>query len=97
VIGDLTAIYDSGAPWIVPQLGHKRFRIVILNNGGGRIFGRVPSLRALDPALRERIIENAHDLHFEDWAKMWNIDVTELRPNPEASARVWQRYDELWA
>jgi len=28
---------------------------------------------------------------------MWNIDVTELRPDPEASQRAWQRYDELWA
>ena len=96
VIGDLTAIYDLGAPWIVPQLD-ARFRIVILNNGGGRIFGRVASLRALDPSLRERIIENVHDVRFEQWAKMWNIDVTELRPDEDASRRVWARYDELWA
>lgn len=97
VVGDLTAIYDLNAPWIVPQLGHKRFRIVIINNGGGRIFSRVASLRTLDPALRERIIENSHDVRFEHWAAMWNIDVTELRPEADASQRVWQRYDELWA
>ncbi len=96
VVGDLTAIYDLGAPWIVPQLD-ARFRIVIVNNGGGRIFGRVASLRALDPVLRERIIENVHDVRFEHWAKMWNIDVTELRPDEEASRRVWARYDALWA
>ena len=97
VVGDLTAIYDLNAPWIVPQLGDTRFRIVIVNNGGGRIFSRVPSLRAVDPALRERIIENAHDVRFEHWAAMWNIEVTELRPDAEASRRVWQRYDELWS
>jgi 2-succinyl-5-enolpyruvyl-6-hydroxy-3-cyclohexene-1-carboxylate synthase len=96
VLGDLTAIYDLNAPWIVPQLADTRFRIVIVNNGGGRIFSRVPSLRAVDPAVRERIIENAHDVRFEHWAAMWNIDVTELRPDAEASRRVWQRYDELW-
>jgi 2-succinyl-5-enolpyruvyl-6-hydroxy-3-cyclohexene-1-carboxylate synthase len=96
VLGDLTAIYDLNAPWIVPQLGHARFRIVIVNNGGGRIFSRVASLRALDPALRERIIENTHGVRFEQWAKMWSIDVTELRPDEEASKRVWQRYDALW-
>lgn len=96
VIGDLTAIYDLGAPWIVPQLDAP-FRIVIINNGGGRIFGRVASLRALDPALRERIIENVHDVSFEHWAKMWSIDVTELRPDEAASRRAWARYDELWA
>jgi 2-succinyl-5-enolpyruvyl-6-hydroxy-3-cyclohexene-1-carboxylate synthase len=96
VVGDLTAIYDLGAPWIAPQLDAP-FRIVIINNGGGRIFGRVASLRALDPALRERIIENVHGIRFDDWVRMWNIDVTELRPDEEASRRVWARYDELWA
>jgi 2-succinyl-5-enolpyruvyl-6-hydroxy-3-cyclohexene-1-carboxylate synthase len=96
VVGDLTAIYDLGAPWIAPQL-EARSRIVIVNNGGGRIFGRVASLRALDPALRERIIENVHGIEFSHWAKMWNIDVTELRPDEDASRRVWARCDELWA
>jgi 2-succinyl-5-enolpyruvyl-6-hydroxy-3-cyclohexene-1-carboxylate synthase len=97
ILGDLTTIYDLNAPWIVPQLGHRRFRIVVMNNGGGRIFSRVSSLRALDSAMRERIIENTHDVHFEQWAAMWNIDVTELRPDEEASRRAWGRYDELWA
>lgn len=97
IVGDLTALYDLGAPWIVPQLGHTRFRIVIINNGGGRIFGRVASLRTLDLGVRERIIENVHDVRFDHWAAMWNIDVTELRPDAEASRRAWERYDELWA
>lgn len=97
VVGDLTAIYDLNAPWIVPQLGAVRFRIVIVNNGGGRIFSRVASLRSVEPEMRERIIENAHDVRFEHWAKMWNIDVTELRPDADASRRVWQRYDEQWS
>ena len=46
----------------------------------------MPDLRALDPALRERIIENVHSVRFEDWARMWNIDVTELRPD---EADLW--------
>ena len=96
IVGDLTAIYDLGAPWIAPQLDAS-FRIVIINNGGGRIFGRVASLRALDPTLRARIIENVHGIEFSHWAKMWNIDVTELRPDDAASQRVWARYDALWA
>jgi 2-succinyl-5-enolpyruvyl-6-hydroxy-3-cyclohexene-1-carboxylate synthase len=100
IVGDLTAIYDLNAPWIVPQLdAGTRFRIVIVNNGGGRIFSRVASLRAVDFELRERIIENVHGIHFEHWARMWNIEdrVTELQPDPEASKRVWQKYDELWS
>src|SRR5439155_7288655 len=47
IVGDLTAIYDGNAPWIVPQLDAS-FRIVIINNGGGRIFDRVASLARMD-------------------------------------------------
>ena len=99
IVGDLTAIYDSNAPWIVPQLDPGiDWRIVVINNGGGRIFSRVPSLRKLDASIRERIIENAHSIRFDHWAAMWGIEdrVTELRPNAEASKRVWARYNALW-
>jgi 2-succinyl-6-hydroxy-2,4-cyclohexadiene-1-carboxylate synthase len=98
VVGDLTALYDLNAPWIVPQLGAD-FRIVIINNDGGRIFDRVASLRPLGGEVRSRLIENAHGLHFDAWSEMFGIAdrVEELRPDPEASRRVWARYDELWA
>ena len=97
IAGDLTAIYDLNAPWIVPQLDPgTRFRIVIINNGGGRIFARVPSLRTLDPALRERVIENTHAIRFDQWAAMWSIDVQEIVPGADATQRFWQRYDALW-
>ncbi|MDQ3281889.1 MAG: hypothetical protein M3Q69_10810, partial [Acidobacteriota bacterium] len=97
VVGDLTAIYDLNAPWIVPQLGHDRFRIVVMNNGGGRIFSRVASLRSMDAQVRERIVENTHDVRFEGWAQMWRIAVTELRPDEAASKRAWAKYDALWS
>ncbi|MGA8808940.1 MAG: hypothetical protein WB973_13770, partial [Thermoanaerobaculia bacterium] len=99
IVGDLTAIYDSNAPWIVPQLDPGiDWRIVIINNGGGRIFSRVPSLRKLDASMRERIIENAHGIRFDQWAAMWRIEdrVTELRPDADTSRRAWARYDALW-
>ena len=98
IVGDLTAIYDANAPWVVPQLD-ATFKIVILNNGGGRIFSRVAGLRRLDGAIRERLIENAHDLQFGQWAATWSIadHVIELRPDADASRRAWQRYDDLWA
>jgi 2-succinyl-5-enolpyruvyl-6-hydroxy-3-cyclohexene-1-carboxylate synthase len=97
ILGDLTALYDLNAPWIVPQLDAD-FRIVIINNGGGRIFSRVASLRPLDERFRERVIENAHPLRFEQWAKMFGIEdrVIEMRPDAEATRRVWERYDALW-
>ena len=99
VVGDLTAIYDSNAPWIVQQLDAGiDWRIVIINNGGGRIFGRVPSRRERDASLRGRSIENANGLRFDHWAAMWSIAerVRELRPDAGASRRAWARYDALW-
>jgi len=106
IVGDLTALYDLNAPWIVPQLDPSiEFQIYIVNNGGGRIFSRVPSLRALSDGTRERLIENSHALSFEHWAAMWSLAynnrdasraVIELLPEAEATARVWARYDELW-
>lgn len=96
VVGDLTAIYDSNAAWIVPQLDAGiDWRIVIINNDGGRIFSRVPSLRKLDASMRERMIENVHALRFDHWAAMWGIEdrVTELRPDADASRRAWEKYD----
>ena len=35
---------------------------------------RVASLQVLDPAFRQRVIENEHTLRFDDWAAMWSID-----------------------
>ncbi|HKO00663.1 MAG TPA: thiamine pyrophosphate-binding protein [Thermoanaerobaculia bacterium] len=97
IAGDLTTIYDLNAPWVVPQLDAE-FRIVIINNGGGRIFSRVPSLAPLARDVREHIIENTHSLRFESWAAMWGISdrVIELRPDSEATSRFWSKYDELW-
>ena len=106
VVGDLTALYDLNAPWIVPQLDPAiDFQIYVVNNRGGRIFSRVPSLRALSDETRERLIENVHSLSFEHWAAMWDLaynnrdagrSVIELAPDADASLRVWQRFDEIW-
>ena len=99
VVGDLTAIYDSNAPWIVPQMDAEiDWWIVIINNGGGRIFGRVPSLMKLDEPTRQRMIENSHKLRFDHWTAMWGIDdrAAELNPDAGASRRAWERYDALW-
>jgi 2-succinyl-5-enolpyruvyl-6-hydroxy-3-cyclohexene-1-carboxylate synthase len=107
IAGDLTALYDLNAPWILPQLDSDiEFQVYIINNGGGRIFSRVPSLRSLSEDVRERLIENSHSLSFEHWAAMWSLAynnrdagraVIEIVPDPDASRRVWNRFDELWS
>jgi 2-succinyl-5-enolpyruvyl-6-hydroxy-3-cyclohexene-1-carboxylate synthase len=96
IVGDLTALYDANAPWIVPQLD-AQFEIVIINNGGGRIFDRVASLRRMDPQVRERLVENAHALRFDKWAEMWRIRIQELIPDAGATRRAWEKYDAIWS
>ena len=72
IVGDLTALYDLGAPWILGQLAAGKRRIVVINNGGGRIFSKLPSLVDLADSER-RAIENDHHLELGHWAAMWGM------------------------
>jgi len=105
VIGDLTALYDLAAPWALgARSADLKFRLVVVNNGGGKIFSRL---------FKSNFFENRHDLRFEHWARMWNLDyqqwteipdrlaasdreVIELRPDPVSTQLFWDRYDALW-
>jgi 2-succinyl-5-enolpyruvyl-6-hydroxy-3-cyclohexene-1-carboxylate synthase len=73
ILGDLSALYDLAAPWVLSQLANPKVRLVIINNGGGKIFSRVASLRDL-PANARHIIENRHSMSFEPFAKLWGLD-----------------------
>ena len=107
IIGDLTAIYDSNGGWIASQLDPAtRFTIYVINNGGGQIFSRVPSLKAMDSSVRRRIVENTHQFDFAPWAAMWGFSygdpdapraVVELRPHADASRRFWDAWDAMWS
>ncbi len=72
ILGDLSALYDLAAPWILGQLPEANRRIVILNNGGGRIFSKVASLQKLPPETRA-MLENDHGLSFAPWAALWGL------------------------
>lgn len=104
LIGDLTALYDMAGPWVLPQIGVARVDLIVLNNGGGRIFERM---------YREREFLNPHSVSFEGLASMWGMQyvraeavqsawraapangksrLIELLPDPEATQRFWRRY-----
>jgi 2-succinyl-5-enolpyruvyl-6-hydroxy-3-cyclohexene-1-carboxylate synthase len=72
IVGDLSAMYDLAAPWIMPQLPQGNRRLVVINNAGGRIFSRVKSLRGLSDEARQ-VMENRHRVSFEPWARMWGL------------------------
>jgi 2-succinyl-5-enolpyruvyl-6-hydroxy-3-cyclohexene-1-carboxylate synthase len=62
--GDLTTMYDLAAPWAARQRQIPQFHLVVINNGGGRIF---------KPMFKQPFFENQHQLSFRDWAKMWDL------------------------
>ncbi len=106
VVGDLTAMYDLAAPWVIKSLAKKKIRIVVVNNGGGMIFHRI---------FNDPLFENQHDVSFEHWAKMWKFDylkiedqqkasfdalrdhaVIEIVPSAPATQDFYDRYDQIW-
>jgi 2-succinyl-5-enolpyruvyl-6-hydroxy-3-cyclohexene-1-carboxylate synthase len=63
LIGDLTALYDMAAPWILEQMPNVDANIIIINNSGGQIFA---------PMYSHPAFLNRHELNFEPLARMWN-------------------------
>jgi len=105
IIGDLTALYDLAGPWALRSAPAScRSRVVVINNGGGKIFSRIFS---------EPLFENRHQVEFSAWAQMWSLPyekwtsipsswdgpahgILELCPDADSDQRFWQAYDRLW-
>ncbi len=73
VFGDLTALYDLAAPAMLEQVESVGRVLVVINNGGGRIFERLPRLDALTEKQRKAIIQPQR-VKLEAWAEMWGMD-----------------------
>jgi 2-succinyl-5-enolpyruvyl-6-hydroxy-3-cyclohexene-1-carboxylate synthase len=104
VLGDLTALYDLTGPWAFGLRPKTKNRVVVINNGGGKIFQRI---------FNNPLFENRHDLEFSHWAKMWKLsyqkwleipqafsgsqnEVIEIVPDRDQTERFWNSYDALW-
>lgn len=85
IFGDLTALYDLNAPSLLSQLGEGRRRIVILNNGGGKIFSRLPGMAALS-GPEKQVTENHHATGFQSWAEMWGMEYRKWEAGDDAPA-----------
>lgn len=77
VFGDLTTLYDLSAPALLNQSECRGRMLVVINNGGGKIFERLPMVRNLDRPT-SRAVVNAHTHGFADWARMWNMDYVKV-------------------
>lgn len=73
VFGDLTVLYDLAAPSLLGQVENRGRVLVVINNGGGRIFDRLPMVQGLDGGVAGLVV-NEHAYGFESWAKMWGMD-----------------------
>lgn len=97
IVGDLTTLYDLAAPWILEQLSHLDINLVVINNGGGKIFDRM---------FPNKKIQNRHQIQFKSLAELWNMRyvyytqlpedipygghrLIEIRPDEESTTRFW--------
>lgn len=73
VFGDLTALYDLAAPAMLEQVEQQGRVLVVINNGGGRIFERLPRLAGLTEGQKKSIIQ-PQQVSLKSWAEMWGLD-----------------------
>ena len=72
IFGDLTVLYDVAGLKMLGQVTCKGRVMVVINNGGGQIFSRVPRLEAMSGAAKTWMAaETTAD--FEALAKMWGM------------------------
>ena len=90
IVGDLTALYDLGAPWILKQLDASKVHIVVINNGGGMIFAKLPGLANLSDGERGAI-ENNHGVRLKGWADMWGLGYQQVDASDDGSSIDWKR------
>lgn len=105
MVGDLTALYDSSALWITPQLADMKLRIAIINNNGGMIFKKM---------FGKEIYLNRHEIKFKSWAEQWGWDyvnatewsadrelsdrqIIELTVSEQQTEAFWAEWDRAWS
>ena len=69
VLGDLSFFYDQNALW--NQNLNGKLRIIVLNNGGGAIFGKFDGLR--QSAARENMVMAQHHTSAEGICQQNNV------------------------
>lgn len=73
VFGDLTTLYDLSAPALMTQVECRGRMLVVINNGGGKIFSRLPKVKEMSEDIVD-LVTNEHAVGFEAWAKMWGMN-----------------------
>ena len=72
VVGDLTALYDLAAPFMMDQVQKQGRVLAVINNHGGRIFERLPRLQSMSPRAAE-CMTNPHHADLSGMAALWGM------------------------
>ncbi|NJM36808.1 MAG: hypothetical protein HC845_02445 [Akkermansiaceae bacterium] len=78
IFGDLTALYDLAAPFVFDQIDCQGRVLVVINNGGGKIFERLPRLQTMSPRAVEWMT-NPQTAYFPGFAKLWGMNHLRVR------------------
>lgn len=73
VVGDLTALYDLAGPFVMGQVNLESRVLVVINNGGGKIFERLPRLQSMSPRAAE-CMTNPQEADLAGWAQLWGMN-----------------------
>ncbi|MCU0747965.1 MAG: thiamine pyrophosphate-binding protein [Akkermansiaceae bacterium] len=72
LIGDLTALYDLAAPFVLNQINTEGRVLAVINNSGGKIFERLPRLQSMSPRAAE-CMTNPHTADLSGLAALWDM------------------------
>ena len=73
IFGDLTALYDFAGLKMLAQVETKGRVMAVINNGGGRIFDRVPRLANMSRKAKDWMAAES-PVDFAALAKAWGMD-----------------------
>ncbi|MGA0900157.1 MAG: thiamine pyrophosphate-binding protein [Luteolibacter sp.] len=78
IVGDLTALYDVAAGFVLKQVTNEGRVLAVINNRGGRIFDRLPRLADMSPRAREWMA-NEQDANLQGLARLWGMQHRAVR------------------
>ena len=62
---------------MLPQVEQKGRVLVVINNGGGKIFEKLPRLDKLTEEQRSAIVQ-PQEVRLQSWAEMWGMDYLKI-------------------
>lgn len=78
VLGDLTALYDLAAPFVLDQVNCQSRVLAVINNGGGKIFERLPRFQLLSPRAIEWMA-NPQAVDLSGLSTLWGMNHLRIR------------------